>query len=250
MTPRPQTVLGCLRAADGATDADLLDRFARVRDEAAFELLVWRHAGMVLRACHSVLRDRHDAEDACQTAFLALARQARAVGRRGTVAGWLYTVGRRIAARAARQRKDPTTTSDGIFDHLPAPPTEPGPDPDAVQLLFDELDRLPDKYRAPILLCFLDGLSHADAARRLGVPTGTVAGRVARAKERLCRRLTGRGVAVPAAGLGFWWRIPRSGRWHPRSSRRRRGRQWRWRPAVHPKCRTRYSPWREGRYEP
>jgi uncharacterized protein (TIGR03066 family) len=207
MTPRPQTVLGCLLTAaaadaDGATDADLLARFARDRDEAAFELLVWRHAGMVLRACRSRLRDYHAAEDACQAVFLALARQARAVGRRGTVTGWLYTVARRIAARTARRRADRLPASDDGLDHLPAPTTEPGPDPDAVRLLFEELDRLPDKYRAPLLLCFLDGLSHADAARRLGVPVGTVAGWVARAKERLHRRLVGRGVAVPAAGLG------------------------------------------------
>ncbi len=205
MTPQAPTVLRCLLATDtdGAPDADLLTRFAQTRDEAAFELLVWRHAGMVLRACRSVLRDHHAAEDACQAAFLALARRPHAVGRRGTVAGWLYIVARRIAARAAR-RKDQTTTSDRGLDYLPAPPAEPGPDPEAVRLLHDELDRLPDKYRAPVLLCFLDGLTHADAARRLGVPVGTVAGRVARAKEWLCRRLTGRGIAVPAAGLGVF----------------------------------------------
>ena len=104
MTPRPQTVLNCLLAsADGVTDADLLDRFARDRDETSFELLVWRHAGMVLRACRSVLRDHHAAEDACQAAFLALARQARAVGHRGTVAGWLYAVARRITTPSLDQ---------------------------------------------------------------------------------------------------------------------------------------------------
>ena len=89
MTPthKPATVLNCLRAvADGPADAALLARFARDRDEGAFELLVWRHAGMVLAACRAVLRDHHAAEDACQATFLALARQAHAVGGRGTAA--------------------------------------------------------------------------------------------------------------------------------------------------------------------
>src|SRR5689334_2733901 len=149
MTAPPRTVLNCLLAsADGVTDADLLARFARDRDEAAFELLVWRHAGMVLRSCRSVLRDHHAAEDACQATFLALARQAGAAGRRGSVAGWLYAVARRIAARSARRRRDRPTRSDGGLDQLPATPVEPTFDPDAVRLLFDELDRLPDKYRA------------------------------------------------------------------------------------------------------
>jgi RNA polymerase sigma factor (sigma-70 family) len=205
---RTPTVLGYLRAAlgpgaDGPADADLLTRFARERDEEAFELLVWRHAGMVLRACRSVLRDHHAAEDACQAAFLALARQAAAVGRRGTVAGWLYRVARRIAVRAARCRADHPSATPAGLDRLPGPDPAAGggPDPDAVRLLFDELERLPEKYRAPVVLCFLDGLSYADAARRLGWPVGTVAGRVARAKEWLHDRLRRRGVAVPTIGL-------------------------------------------------
>src|SRR6478672_9492509 len=111
MNPRPSTMIGCLLAAtgpdtSGPADADLLARFARERDEAAFELLVWRHAGMVLRVCRLVLCDHHAAEDACQATFLALARQAHSAGRRGTVAGWLYRVARRTAGHAARRRAD------------------------------------------------------------------------------------------------------------------------------------------------
>src|SRR5688572_17101587 len=104
MTP-PPTIVGHLRAAcgpnpGGPTDHELVAKFAAGRDEGSFELLVWRHAGMVLRTCRSVLRDHQAAEDAAQATFLALARQAGSVGRRGTVAGWLYRVARRIAARA------------------------------------------------------------------------------------------------------------------------------------------------------
>jgi RNA polymerase sigma factor (sigma-70 family) len=202
MTP-PPTVLEHLRAAvgpdaAGPADAALLARFAAARDEGAFELLVWRHAGTVLRVCRDVLRDHHAAEDASQAVFLALARQAGAVGRRGTVAGWLYRVALRVARRAAGRRRPARLAVDP--DRLPGP--APAGDPEPARLLHEELARLPDRYRAPVLLCFFDGLSHADAACRLGWPVGTVAGRLARAKDRLRRRLSARGVTVPAAGLG------------------------------------------------
>src|SRR5262245_41769530 len=207
MPPQPPTVIRYVRAAvgpggDGPTDAALLGRFAAARDEGAFELLVWRHAGMVARVCRGSLRDHHAAEDATQAVFLALARQAGAVGRRGTVAGWLFRVARRVSARAARRRKQPAGPPVDL-DPLPHPAPEPGPasDPDIARLLHDELDRLPEKYRTPVVLCFFEGLTHADAARRLGWPVGTVAARVARAKDRLQRRLLGRGVTLPAAGL-------------------------------------------------
>jgi RNA polymerase sigma factor (sigma-70 family) len=192
---RPSTIVAHLRTG-GPTDHELVAKFAAGRDEGAFELLVWRHAGMVLRTCRSVLRDHQAAEDAAQATFLALARQAASVGRRGTVAGWLYRVARRIAARAVdRRSRIPTASTDGL-DHFPEPTAEP--ESDLAGRLLDELDRLPDKYRAPVLLCFFDGLSHADAAKRLGWPIGSVAGRLARAKDRLRRRL----AAHRAAGIG------------------------------------------------
>src|SRR5262245_49634799 len=108
--PRVPSVASFVRVAlgpdpNGPTDAELLARFARTQDEGAFELLVWRHAGMVLRVCRAMLLDHHSAEDATQATFLALAKQAHSVGRRGTVAGWLYCVARRISARLAARRK-------------------------------------------------------------------------------------------------------------------------------------------------
>jgi RNA polymerase sigma factor (sigma-70 family) len=188
------------RDADEPGDAELLARFARANDPAAFELLVWRHAAMVLRVCRGVLRDHHAAEDACQATFLALARRAAAVGRRGTVAGWLYRVARRTAARAGGR---PAGRGVGPVDpdRFTAPSATPRPDPDLTRLLHDELARLPEKYRSPLLLCFFEGQTYAEAARRLGWPVGTVAVRIARGKDRLRRRLTGRGVTGLAAGL-------------------------------------------------
>lgn len=194
---QPPAIARYLRAVahhvngEGPTDSELLNRFSTIQDQAAFELLVWRHAGMVTTVCRSVLRDHHSAEDATQAAFLALARKARSV--RENPAGWLYRVARRIAVRMGSRRTVtpamPATLSSTFADH------------EEVGALHDELSKLPEKYRLPVLLCFFEGLSHSEAAKRLGWPTGTVAGRIARAKESLHARLTRRGIAIPAAGI-------------------------------------------------
>ena len=191
MTPRSPTILRCLATTDAVADADLLSRFVASRDQAAFELLVWRHAGMVLRVCRAVLGDHHAAEDACQATFLALARQAASVGR-GEVAGWLYRVARRVALRAVTKRNRVRAGSTELLDHLPAPgPAEP--DPTLIRALHEEVAGLPERYRVPVLLCFFGGLTHRAAADRLGLPIGTLATRVARARDRLLRRLSAAG---------------------------------------------------------
>jgi len=123
--PRTTTIRHYLANASGSdgdqvTDADLLGRFASGRDQVAFELLVWRHTGMVLRICRGILRDYHLAEDACQATFLALARQADLVGRKGSVVGWLYRVARRSALRATRHNHQFSSTS--LVDVLQALP--------------------------------------------------------------------------------------------------------------------------------
>jgi RNA polymerase sigma factor (sigma-70 family) len=185
----------------GAADADLLSRFARSRDESAFELLVWRHAGLVQRVCRAVLRDEHLAEDAAQAAFLVLARKAHTFTGRGSVVGWLYRVARRMSVRLARKRARLPAASDRL-DLLPAAEPSAGPGADEAVLLCAEIDRLPERYRVPVLLCFFEGLTHAEAARRTGWPLGTVAGRLARAKELLARRLSRRGLGLAAVALG------------------------------------------------
>lgn len=194
MLPRTAHLVAALMPHAGEpTDAELIARFAADRDATAFELLVWRHAALVLRTCRGVLRDGHAAEDAAQAVFLALARQAGSVGRSGAVAGWLFRVARRVAGCAARRSVLPTAP-DADLNAIPDPGATSAPDPELDRVLHEELARLPEMYRSPILLCFFEGLSHADAARRLGWPVGTVNGRIARAKAVLAARLTRRGV--------------------------------------------------------
>ena len=186
----------------GAADAELLARFAASRDEAAFELLVWRHAALVQRVCRAVLRDHHAAEDAAQAAFLVLARKAHTFANRGSVVGWLYRVARRIAIRLAKDRARRAASSDGL-DRVPDASPESEAGPDEVATLCAEVDRLPEPYRIPVLLCFFEGLTHAEAARRTGWPIGTVAGRLARAKELLARRLSHKGVGLASVAVAL-----------------------------------------------
>ena len=185
------------------TDAQLLDDFVSRRDEAAFEVLVWRHGAMVLAVCKRVLRDAHEAEDAFQAAFLVFARKAGSVGRGEVVAAWLYKVAYRIALRlrAAAVKRAP---SGEATDDLPAP----GPAGDADwrdlrPVLDDEIARLPEKYRAPFVLCYLEGRTNEEAAAQLGCPKGTVLSRLSRGRDRLRARLTRRGVALTATALAL-----------------------------------------------
>jgi RNA polymerase sigma factor (sigma-70 family) len=185
---------------DGAdlTDAQLLTRFAERGDEAAFEALVRRHAPMVLGVCRRLLRNAQDVEDAVQVVFLVLAQKAASVRPREAVAGWLYGVARKAAlkarAAAARRKERPVA-------ELPEPPPRPGPGEDLRPVLDRELSRLPEKYRAVVVLCDLEGRSRRDAARLLGWPEGTVCGRLARARALLARRLGRAGVALPGAAV-------------------------------------------------
>ena len=198
------TVLGHLRrllgthTADEQTDGQLLERFLVRRDETAFTALVRRHGPLVLGLCRRLLGNTHDAEDAFQATFLVLVRRAGSLDRRGSVAGWLYGVAYRVAVRtraqAARRRAHERQAR-------PMQPTATVPDPDMYevrQILDEELSRLPEKYRSPIVLCYLEGKTHAEAARQLDWPLGTVRGRVARARDLLRGRLVRRGVTLPA----------------------------------------------------
>ena len=189
-------------SAGGLSDAELLQRFAAGRDEAAFEVLVWRHGPMVLSVAHRVLNSLDDAEDVLQATFLALVRQAHTVRRGGALAGWLYRVAYRTALRARAQRARRPAGRVSV-EEVPAPPS-PGDDPgwDVLALLDEELQRLPDKYRTPLVLSYLQGLTNREIADRLGCPPGTVFTRLARGRDLLHRRLTRRGVTVSAGLLG------------------------------------------------
>jgi RNA polymerase sigma factor (sigma-70 family) len=186
--------------AGGLTDADLLRRWVAHRDEAAFEALLWRHAAAVLGVCRRVLHDAHEAEDAAQAAFLALARKARSIGRRQAVAAWLYTVAYRAALRA-RSRRPRAAVPLHDLSALPARPAEDPAWRDLRPVLDEEISRLPDRFRAPFVLCHVEGRTNEEAARELGCPVGTVLSRLARARQRLRARLTRRGVTLTAAAL-------------------------------------------------
>jgi RNA polymerase sigma factor (sigma-70 family) len=182
-------------------DGELLSRFARDRDEAAFELLVWRHAAMVLGVCRRVLRDEQLAEDAFQAAFLVLARKAGSI-HGANLAGWLFRVARRTALRARRQAAARTNREVPLTADPEARTVADTVDrAELAAVLDEEVARLPERLRLPVVLCYLGGHSTEHAARTLGCPQGTVLSRLATARQRLATRLTHRGVTLPAAGL-------------------------------------------------
>ncbi len=190
------------RDAVEPTDGQLLNRFIEAQDEGAFEALVGRHGSMVLGVCRRVLRDHHNAEDAFQATFLVLARKALSIRHRELVASWLYGVAFQTAlrTRAAVSRR---CTREKQVVEMPEPQVWPRDACfDVMPLLDQELSRLPEKYRLPIVLCDLEGKGHGEAARQLGWPQGTVSGRLSRARRLLAQRLTRRGVGLSAVAIG------------------------------------------------
>ena len=177
----------------GMTDGELLARFVRSRDEDALASLVRRHAPMVWGVCRRLL-DHHDAEDAFQATFLVLVRKAAVVPREA-VANWLYGVARqtgvRVRATAAKRRR-----REAQVVNMPEPQMEEVVDADLQRVVDEELSRLPDHYRGVIVLCELEGMTRKAAARQLGIPEGSVASRLARARKMLAKRLTQRGVVL------------------------------------------------------
>src|SRR5262249_13107360 len=153
--------------------------------------------------CRRVLHELHDAEDAFQATFLALARNAGRISKREAVASWLQKVAYRAAltARARRARRLAREQLGGPADPGPASQdvAAPAENEELRRLLDGEVSRLPERFRAPVVLCYLEGRSVDEAALVLGCPRGTVASRLARARERLRLRLAGRGLALTAA---------------------------------------------------
>lgn len=183
------------------SDAQLLGRYVSRREEAAFRAIVHRHGPMVWGVCRRALRDHHDAEDAFQATFLILARKASSVRPAEMLPNWLHGVARRAAARVGvvASRRD---GREKPLPDLPDPVANPL-DIDLPALLDRELGRLPEKYRAPVILCDLEGKTHREAAEQLGWPIGTVSGRLSRARVLLARRMTkhGYGASTGAAVL-------------------------------------------------
>lgn len=188
------------------TDAELLARYTARGDAGAFEALVTRHGPMVLRVCRDLLDDPHAAQDAFQATFLVLLRRAGSIREGASLGSWLHGVARRVASKARvgearRRRRERRAVASGRAEAF-----EPDPGR-ALDLagLHAEIDRLPASHRAPVVLCYLEGLTHDQAAARLGWPVGTVRGRLARARDRLRDRLRRRGLS-PAVSL--WLRPP------------------------------------------
>lgn len=182
-------------------DADLMEQFVKHNESTAFCEIVRRHGPMVLGVCRRILHHHHDAEDAFQAVFLVLAQKAETVSPRHQLPAWLYGVATRTAMKARsilhQQRLREASLSDD-----PVSSSEPDHDrTELTSLLDEELQRLPEKYRLPILLCELQGKTRHAVAEQLGWPEGTVAGRLHRAKQMLARRLSKRGIAVGAGTL-------------------------------------------------
>jgi RNA polymerase sigma factor (sigma-70 family) len=185
-------------AADPLPDGRLLERFLACRDGDAFAELVRRHGPMVLGVCGSVLGDGHEAEDAFQAAFLALARKAGSIRRPEALGSWLFGVAYHAALRARA-----TATRRRAAERKVSAMTAPDPLLDLTlrelrAVLYEELHRLPEKIRAPLVLCYLEGLTRDAAACRLGCSSGAVRGRLEQGRNLLRVRLSRRGLAVPA----------------------------------------------------
>lgn len=190
-----------LRDGGGYSDIELLERFVRDRDTAALAMLVERHGPMVWGVCRRLLSRHQDCEDAFQATFLVLVRKAASLTKRELLANWLYGVAQKTALRArsaafkqaARERQvsdmpEPAAATDQLWDQM--------------QPVFDEeMSRLPDKYRSVIVLCDLEGKSRREAAELLDCPEGTVAGRLARARALLAKRLARHGIVATGSIL-------------------------------------------------
>jgi RNA polymerase sigma factor (sigma-70 family) len=186
-------------------DTDLLGQYVDSSDGLAFEVLVRRHAPLVWSVCRRVLHGGADAEDAFQAVFLTLVRKAHTIDRRASVASWLHKVAYRVALEARRQIARRSAREVPIMEHHLAQPGEDAAWREIRPVLDEEVCRLPEKYRAPVVLCYLQGKSNVEAARELGCPSGTVVTRLAWARRRLRKRLTQRGLSAStgllAAGL-------------------------------------------------
>jgi RNA polymerase sigma factor (sigma-70 family) len=188
--------LATARHAEELSDRQALERFIVARDEAAFRALVQRHAALVWGVCRRVLRHEQDAEDAFQATFLVLARRAASIRKPESLGSWLYGVAYHLALEA-RSREIRRGTRERQVENMPQPPSPA----EAVwsqlaPVLDEELQRLPDKYRRAVVLCYLEGKSHREAAEALGWRLGSVSKRLTRARELLRQNLTRRGLTL------------------------------------------------------
>jgi RNA polymerase sigma factor (sigma-70 family) len=194
--------------AAGLSDRELLERFIAGHDpadQAAFAAIVARHGPMVLGICRQFLDDRHHAEDAFQAVFLVLARQARSIRDPDLLGAWLYGVALRTARKAHGRLVRHRRTEEEVAVRRPEarPAEQPGRllEREQAEALHVEIDRLPDAFRLPVVLCYFEGLSPDEAAERLRWPSGTLRSRLVRARDKLRRGLVRRGFALSTTGV-------------------------------------------------
>jgi RNA polymerase sigma factor (sigma-70 family) len=200
VTSAIETLL-CSGTLVGLSEQELLERFVRQGDRRAFEAIVARHGPLVLTICQQILADVNDVEDAFQATFLVLIRRARSVRRPGSLASWLHGVAYRIALRIKRGNRPGRLLHDPPGRQSPCPLEER----EGLAILHQEIDRLPPKYRLPIVLCYLEGMTHDSAATQLHWPVGTVRGRLARARDHLRERLARREVTLASGFMEAAW---------------------------------------------
>jgi RNA polymerase sigma factor (sigma-70 family) len=188
---------------DEPTDEQLLTQYLVDRDQAAFREVVQRHGPLVWGVCRRVLGNLHDAEDAFQASFIVLLKRAHSIRKKQSVAGWLHQVAHRIALRARRQAagRDRPASLQELGSLMASAASSSLPEEEVLAALSEEIARLPDGLRESVVLCYLEGLTNGQAAQRLGCPEGTIVSRLARARDKLQRRLRSRGLVLSGAAV-------------------------------------------------
>jgi RNA polymerase sigma factor (sigma-70 family) len=189
------------QALSEAPDAQLLECFVRGHDEAPFAALVRRHGPMVWSVSRRVLPHEHDAEDVFQATFLLLARKAGSIRKTGSVGSWLHGVAHRLALKVRLQQARQQAREKRAADMRQTRPNGESSASEVQAALDAALGELPEKYRAALVLCYLEGKTQEEAARRLGCPLATVRTRVARGRKLLRDRLASHGLPLSTAGL-------------------------------------------------
>src|SRR5258708_7217222 len=180
------------------SDRALLERFALAHDEAAFTVLIERHGPMVLGVCRRALPNFHDAEDACQATFLVLVRKAASVRKKTSLSSWLHGVACRVAASLKREHSRRKSRELGVAAPIPKDPAADVTWREVQAILDEELQRLHQSCRAPLILCYLECMTRDEAAKQLGLSAGRLHGRLERARDLLRERLTKRGLTLSA----------------------------------------------------
>lgn len=189
------------------SDGELVELFVRDNREEAISELVRRHRATVWSVCRRILGQQADVEDAVQATFLLLLRRARDLAKPELVGSWLYSVARKVALRARQQRSSESRKTPVQSPAAAADPLDVLSGGEVLQILDEELLRMPEEYRAPLILCCLEGKTREEAARQLGWSEGSIKGRLERGRELLAIRLTRRGVTLTAAlGMVLVWK--------------------------------------------